>query len=688
MFDSVLVANRGEVAVRVITTLRRLGVRSVAVFSDEDRDARHVREADVALRLGPTPANESYLNIERVLDAVARSGASAVHPGYGFLAENADFVRACDDAGVVFIGPSADSVELMGDKIRAKAAVTAAGVVVVPGRAQAAMDDDELAAAAAEIGYPVLVKPSAGGGGKGMRLVSTAGDLKAAIASSRREARASFGDDTLFVERFVERPRHLEVQILADHHGNAVHLGERECSLQRRHQKVIEEAPSPLLDEATRERLCAAALRVGAVTHYRGVGTVEFIVSQSRPDEFYFMEMNTRLQVEHPVTEMVFGVDLVEQQLRVAAGERLSLTQDDLRCRGHAVEARVYAEDPSRDFVPTGGELLFLREPAAAGVRVDSSLVAGARVGISYDPMVAKVIAHGEDRDQALARLDGALGELVTLGVSTNTTFLRNLLADGDVRRGVLDTDLVARAIQGGAGGEREDGERLARRAAVVAVAHLLALAPRASRYSRFDVPDGWRVGAHASTTLAFVTPEAGAIELRVRGNFAAAQVAVGDDAEPIEVRGLEWAAVSTDVTSLLVDVGGRVTQSLVAARAEGTWLWQDGASTLWRPRGTARGGESHDAHDGEVRSPMPGVVIELNARPGGDVALGDTLVVVEAMKMEYALVAPFAGRVGEVLVTRGEQVVLDQVTVRVAPHTSDAPSTGPPTGSHEEEER
>ena len=688
MFDSVLVANRGEVAVRVVATLRRLGVRSVAVFSDEDRDARHVREADVALRLGATPANESYLNIERVLDAVARSGAQAVHPGYGFLAENADFVRACENAGVVFIGPSADSVELMGDKIRAKAAVVANGVAVVPGRAHAAMDDDDLVAAAAEIGFPVLVKPSAGGGGKGMRLVAAAEDLKGAISSSRREAMASFGDDTLFVERFVERPRHLEVQILADHHGNAVHLGERECSLQRRHQKVIEEAPSPLLDEAARERLCAAALRVGAVTQYRGVGTVEFIVSQSRPDEFYFMEMNTRLQVEHPVTEMVFGVDLVEQQLRVAAGERLSLTQEDLRPRGHAVEARVYAEDPSRDFVPTGGELLFLREPAATGVRVDSSLVAGARVGISYDPMVAKVIAHGENRDQALARLDAALGELVTLGVSTNTTFLRHLLADGDVRRGILDTDLIARAIQRGAGRDAEDGERLALRAAAVAVAHLLALSPRATRYSRFDVPDGWRVGAHASTTLAFLTPGAGEVELRVRGNFAAAQVSLGDDAEPIEVRGLEWAAKAKDVTSLLLSVDGRVTRSLVAARVEGTWLWQDGTGTLWRPRGPVRGGETNDAHDGEIRSPMPGVVIELNARPGSDVAPGDTLVVVEAMKMEYALIAPFAGRVGEVLVARGDQVVLDQVTVRVRRHAGDAPSTRPPTGSHEEEER
>nr|MBW4030899.1 ATP-grasp domain-containing protein [Acidobacteriota bacterium] len=667
MFDTVLVANRGEVAVRVIATLRRLGIRSVAIYSDEDRDARHVRAADVALRVGATPAHESYLNIERVIAAVGRSRAQAVHPGYGFLAENADFVRACEGAGVVFIGPSADSVELMGDKIRAKAAVAAAGVAVVPGRAHAAMDDDELAAAAAEIGYPVLVKPSAGGGGKGMRHVASPEDLRGAIISSRREAAASFGDDTLFVERYVECPRHLEVQVLYDNFANAVHLGERECSLQRRHQKVVEESPSPLLDETSRAALAAAALRVGTVTHYRGVGTVEFIVSATRPDEFFFMEMNTRLQVEHPVTEMVTGIDLVEQQLRVAAGERLSFTQADVHLRGHAIEARLYAEDPSRDFLPTGGDLLWLHEPASAGVRVDSSLVAGSHVGTTYDPMIAKVIAHGEDRAQALARLDAALGEYVTLGVTTNATFLRHLLANDDVRRGALDTDLIARVIDQGAGGEVPDEERLRRRGAVFAVAHLLDLQRRATGPSRFDVLDGWRVGERAATSFTVLTPEAGALDVTVTGDFAGARVALTDRAA-FDVRGLEWREVAADVLELLWSEGGRVTRSLVAFDAERTWICQDGASTVWRTRPPARGDEVGDAHDGQIRSPMPGLVIEVGVDAGADVARGQTLLVVEAMKMEYALVAPFAGEVAEVRVARGDQVELDQVVVRVHP--------------------
>src|ERR1700690_2599848 len=353
MFESVLVANRGEIAVRVIRTLRRLGIRSVAVFSDVDRDARHVLEADEAMYLGAAPARESYLNVERVLDACARSGASAVHPGYGFLSENANFADACVASGVVFIGPPSSAIRLMGDKIQAKIHVAASGVPVVPGRAEAGMTDQALAAAAEEIGFPVLVKPSAGGGGKGMQLVATSVDLADALTSARREAIASFGDDTLFIERFVERPRHIEVQVLADQFGSVVQLGERECSLQRRHQKVVEESPSPLIDDVTRERLAMAALAAARSVDYTGVGTVEFIVPSARPDEFFFMEMNTRLQVEHPVTEMVTGLDLVEQQLRVAAGEHLSYEAVNARPHGHSVEARIYAESPWRGFLPT-----------------------------------------------------------------------------------------------------------------------------------------------------------------------------------------------------------------------------------------------------------------------------------------------------------------------------------------------
>ncbi|MGZ4575869.1 MAG: acetyl-CoA carboxylase biotin carboxylase subunit, partial [Mycobacteriaceae bacterium] len=436
MFSTVLVANRGEIAVRVIRTLRELGIASVAVYSDADAGARHVREADTAVRLGAAAARESYLDIGKVIAATQQTGAQAIHPGYGFLAENAEFARACEDAGLVFIGPPSSAIELMGDKISAKRTVSAAGVPVVPGRNEPGMNEADLVAAAEEVGYPVLVKPSAGGGGKGMRLVHTAADLPEALTSARREAAASFGDDTLFLERFVLRPRHIEVQVLADSHGTVVHLGERECSLQRRHQKIVEEAPSPLLDETTRQRIGAAACDTARACGYAGAGTVEFIVSADAPDEFFFMEMNTRLQVEHPVTELVTGVDLVAEQLRAAAGEKLSFSQSDIRMTGHAIEARVYAEDPARDFLPTGGTALLLREASGPGVRVDSGLLEGAGVGSTYDPMLAKVIAHGPDRATALARLDSALGRTAVLGVGTNVSFLRELLRNEDVQAG------------------------------------------------------------------------------------------------------------------------------------------------------------------------------------------------------------------------------------------------------------
>ncbi|HEX9337965.1 MAG TPA: biotin carboxylase N-terminal domain-containing protein, partial [Pseudonocardiaceae bacterium] len=374
MFDTVLVANRGEIAVRVIDTLRALGIRSVAVHSDPDAGARHVLAADTAVRIGPA---RSYLSIERIIDAARRTGARAVHPGYGFLSENAAFAAACERAGLVFIGPPAAAIEAMGDKIRAKLAVAAAGVPVVPGRTEPGMSDTDLAAAASEIGFPVLLKPSAGGGGKGMRLVSAAAELPEAIASARREAAASFGDDTLMVERFVTRPRHIEIQILADSHGTVLQLGERECSLQRRHQKIVEEAPSPILDEPTRQRMGQAAIDVAKVVGYTGAGTVEFILSADLPGDFFFMEMNTRLQVEHPVTELVTGIDLVEQQIRVAAGERLTVRPGPPA--GHAIEVRLYAEDPARGFLPTGGRVLALHEPTDR-LRVDSALFEGMTV--------------------------------------------------------------------------------------------------------------------------------------------------------------------------------------------------------------------------------------------------------------------------------------------------------------------
>lgn len=457
-FRTVLVANRGEIACRVIGTLRRLGVRSVAVFSDADADARHVREADVAVRLGPAPAAQSYLDVDAVVAAAVATGAEAVHPGYGFLSENPALARACERAGIAFVGPGVDALEAMADKLAAKSIVGARGVPVVPGAGEPGMSDDDLLAAAGAVGFPLLVKPSAGGGGKGMVVVRAEADLPGALASARRVAASSFGDDTLLLERLVEAPRHIEVQVLADTHGTVVHLGERECSLQRRHQKVVEEAPSPLLTPAQRARMGEAACEVARSVGYVGAGTVEFLVPAASPDEFFFIEMNTRLQVEHPVTEMVTGLDLVALQLRVAAGEPLGLAQDDVVLRGHAVEARLYAESPERGFLPATGSVLVYDDggapsgPGASPLRLDSGIGAGTVVGGHYDPMLAKAVAWAETRDEAVERLDGLLARTVVLGVETNTAFLRSLLADDDVRAGRLDTGLIDRLVASGSG--------------------------------------------------------------------------------------------------------------------------------------------------------------------------------------------------------------------------------------------
>ncbi|MDX6353402.1 MAG: acetyl-CoA/propionyl-CoA carboxylase, biotin carboxylase, biotin carboxyl carrier protein, partial [Streptomyces sp.] len=499
MFDTVLVANRGEIAVRVMRTLRELGVRSVAVFTEEDAGARHVREADTAVRV------DSYLSAAESVRAATVAGAQAVHPGYGFLAENAGFARACAEAGLVFIGPPAEAIELMGDKIRAKETVGAAGVPVVPGSSGSGLTDAELAAAAREIGMPVLLKPSAGGGGKGMRLVRDAELLAEEIAAARREARGSFGDDTLLVERWIDRPRHIEIQVLADGHGGVVHLGERECSLQRRHQKVNEESPSVLLDPATRAAMGEAAVQAARSCGYTGAGTVEFIVPGNDPGAYFFMEMNTRLQVEHPVTELVTGLDLVAWQLRVACGERLAFGQEDIALSGHAIEARICAETARRgaervDFLPSAGTVLRLREPSGPGVRVDSGLAPGTEVGTAYDPMLAKVIAYGPDRATALRRLRAALADTVVLGLDTNTGFLRRLLAHPAVVSGELDTGLIDRDAAGlvpeGVPDEVYEAAALLRQR---------ALAPRPDGTGwtdPFSVPSGWRLGGEPAWTV------------------------------------------------------------------------------------------------------------------------------------------------------------------------------------------
>ncbi|GGV32132.1 acetyl/propionyl-CoA carboxylase subuit alpha [Streptomyces longisporoflavus] len=640
MFDTVLVANRGEIAVRVIRTLRALGVRSVAVFSDADADARHVREADTAVRLGPAPASESYLSAERLLEAAARSGAQAVHPGYGFLAENAGFAQACADAGLVFIGPPASAIDLMGDKIRAKETVKAAGVPVVPGSSGSGLTDGQLADAAREIGMPVLLKPSAGGGGKGMRLVRDAALLADEIAAARREARSSFGDDTLLVERWVDRPRHIEIQVLADGHGNVIHLGERECSLQRRHQKIIEEAPSVLLDEATRASMGEAAVQAARSCGYAGAGTVEFIVPGKDPSSYYFMEMNTRLQVEHPVTELITGIDLVEWQLRVAAGEQLPYGQEDIALTGHAIEARVCAEDPARGFLPSGGTVLALREPQGDGVRTDSGLSEGTEVGSLYDPMLSKVIAYGPDRPTALRKLRAALAETVTLGVPTNAGFLRRLLAHPAVVAGDLDTGLVEREAEGLVPAKVPD--EVYEAAAAVRAA---ALEPTGEGWrDPFSVPRGWRMGG---------TPAPLTHHLRVPGHEPVAHVA---GAGP---RTVEPGRVTVHVDGL--------THTFHRAA---DWLGRDGDA--WHvmdhdPVAASLTGAAHSGAD-TLAAPMPGTVTVVKVSTGDHVDRGQSLLVVEAMKMEHVISAPHAGTVSELDVAPGATVAMDQILAVVIP--------------------
>nr|WP_286159675.1 acetyl/propionyl/methylcrotonyl-CoA carboxylase subunit alpha [Actinospica acidiphila] len=671
MFDTVLVANRGEIAVRVERTLRSLGVRSVAVYSDADADARHVREADTAVRIGPAPAAESYLSADRLLEAAARTGARAVHPGYGFLAENAEFARACEAAGLAFIGPPADAIALMGDKIRAKETVKAAGVPVVPGSSGSGLTDAQLVDAAREIGMPVLLKPSAGGGGKGMRLVRDEARLAEEIAAARREARASFGDDTLLVERWIDRPRHIEIQVLADGHGNVVHLGERECSLQRRHQKIVEEAPSVLLDEATRAAMGEAAVQAARSCGYRGAGTVEFIVPGGDPSRYYFMEMNTRLQVEHPVTELVTGLDLVEWQLRVAAGERLPFGQDDVRLTGHAVEARLCAEDPARGFLPSGGTVLRLREPQGDGVRTDSGLTEGTQVGSLYDPMLSKVIAYGPDRATALRKLRAALAGTVTLGVQTNAGFLRRLLAHPAVVSGDLDTGLVEREADSLVGGEVP--------AEVYAAAALLrqaALEPAAASGWRdpFDAADGWRMGGGRAWT---------AHPLRVAGH------------DPVTVRVRATADGGTELLLPGADTplrasagpleGHRFTCALdgvahtFAALPDGSWLGRDGDAWQVRDHDPVAASLTRAGQAGadSLTAPMPGTVTVVKVAVGDEVDAGQSLLVVEAMKMEHVISAPHAGTVTELDVSSGTTVAMDQVLAVIAPVETAEPAEG-----------
>ncbi|MFP3397306.1 acetyl-CoA carboxylase biotin carboxylase subunit [Brevibacterium sp. H602] len=660
MFTTVLIANRGEIALRVIRTCRRLGIRTVAVYSDADAHAAHVKAADTAVHLGPAAASESYLRIDKVIAAAQATGAEAIHPGYGFLSENAEFSAACADAGIVFLGPGADAIRTMGDKITAKQAVSSRGVPLVPGTKDAAMSDEALIAASDDIGFPVLIKPSAGGGGKGMHAVLEPEKLAESLKTARREAASSFGDDTLFLERLVATPRHIEVQIMADAHGNVIHLGERECSLQRRHQKVIEEAPSALLDEATRARIGQAACETAKSVGYVGAGTVEFIVGADRPDEFFFMEMNTRLQVEHPVTEEVTGVDLVELQLLVGTGAPLPLTQDDITLTGHSIEARIYAEDPSRGFLPTGGRALDVVFPQGEGIRVDAGLEAGQTIASDYDPMIAKLIVRADDRAQAIARLDSALAASAVPGIVTNIDFLRTLMSLPEVVAGDLDTSLIdnlseeqlahpagelhaqlaaaAVTVTGGAAGTTLTGP--------VTAAELSANRPTASVWAG---PSAWRTS---------------------RPDFRpTVTLAGGGQSREVDVRA---GAVDVDADGLwhvTLDGIQHTARIFSDARDRSIWVSTDsGIHVFTRP--LADSSLTPGLEGAEVLAPMPGSVVDIKVETGDSVEQGDAIVVVEAMKMEHVLTAPAAGIVNVVAVA-GAQVALDEVLATVVDETA-----------------
>lgn len=666
MFGKVLIANRGEIACRVIRTCRRLGVRTVAVFSDADADALHVRLADEAHRLGPPPAVESYLLAERIVEACRATGAEAVHPGYGFLSERASFARALEEAGVAFVGPPAAAIEAMGDKIESKRLARAAGVSTVPGTLDAVGDPAEALKVAREVGYPVMVKASAGGGGKGMRIAHDDAGLLEGLERARSEARSSFGDDRVFIEKYVVEPRHIEIQVLGDRHGNLVHLGERECSIQRRHQKVVEEAPSPLLDEATRRAMGEQAVALARAVGYHSAGTVEFIVDRDR--DFYFLEMNTRLQVEHPVTELVTGLDLVELMLRVAAGERLPLSQEEVRLDGWAVEARVYAEDPRKGFLPSTGRLVRYEEPAGEGIRVDSGVAEGGEVSMFYDPMIAKLCAHGPDRATAVSRLRDALDAFVIRGPGHNIPFLGAVLANPRFAAGRLSTGFIAEEY-----GERFEGAALgpdrARELAAVAVAMRARGEARAARVSgrlpgwAYRPTAEWWVDLGGETHTAGLAPaaDAGEAAAEVELDGRRLRVELGADWHPgrrlvrarVDGRPLVLQADPV-MEGWLLTHGGAELRALVRTRQAAEYAARTPAKA---PPDTSR----------LVRSPMPGLIVSVGVAAGQEVKAGQDLFVLEAMKMENVLRAERDGLVGEVKVAARDTVATDQVLLSFA---------------------
>ncbi|WP_225768179.1 acetyl/propionyl/methylcrotonyl-CoA carboxylase subunit alpha [Inquilinus sp. Marseille-Q2685] len=643
MFDTLLIANRGEIACRVIRTARRLGLRTVAVHSDADAGARHVAEADLAVRIGPAPARDSYLKIDAILAAAKAAGAQAIHPGYGFLSENAAFAEACAEAGITFVGPPPSAIRAMGGKSEAKALMAAAGVPLVPGYHEADQDPARLAAEAAKIGFPVLIKASAGGGGKGMRVVERAEDFAAQLAGAQREAASSFGNDRVLIERYLARPRHVEIQVFADGHGNCVYLFERDCSIQRRHQKVVEEAPAPGLDPAIRKAMGEAAVAAAKAIGYVGAGTVEFLLDTD--GRFYFMEMNTRLQVEHPVTEAITGLDVVEWQLLVAAGGTLPLGQDDLAINGAAIEVRLYAEDPQAGFLPQTGRLAHLALPEAPPhVRIDSGVRQGDAISIHYDPMIAKLIVWDHDRPAAVRRLARALDQARIAGLATNLDFLRAIARHPAFAAAELDTGFIARhgadLLPPPAPASSED----------IALAALgLVLGRDRDRSSPWALADGWRLNDESVEMLRLTDRDAEipvAVRYRRHGGLS-----IGTPDGPVEAGGT---LVNGELTARL---GDRTARATIVVSDERIAVLRDSADRVFGVIDPlAHAGEEAGAGS-RLTAPMPGRVIAVLVEAGAKVTKGQPLIVLEAMKMEHTVAAPADGTVTSLPFSAGDQV-------------------------------
>ncbi|QEE24155.1 acetyl/propionyl/methylcrotonyl-CoA carboxylase subunit alpha [Rhodanobacter glycinis] len=661
MFERVLIANRGEIACRVIRTCRRLGIRTIAVYSEADRDAQHVRLADEAWPIGGSLPADSYLRIDAILDAAKKSGAQAVHPGYGFLSENTAFSRACQEAGIVFIGPDPASIEAMGSKAAAKHLMAKHDVPLVPGYDGDNQDNAYLAEQAHKTGYPLIIKPSAGGGGKGMQIVRSDAEFPEALETAQRVAKAAFGDASMLLERYIEQPRHIEFQIFGDRHGNVIHLDERECSAQRRYQKVLEETPSPFLTPERRKAMGEAAVAAAKAVNYVGAGTVEFIVGPA--GDFHFMEMNTRLQVEHPVTELTHGVDLVEWQLRIADGEPLPLTQDQVVSHGHAIEVRLYAEDPEQNFLPGSGKLQMLRLPApSAHVRLDGGVVEGDTVTIFYDPMIAKLIVWDEDRPRALQRMREALAQCEIAGPKSNIAFLERLVRHPSVVEGTIDTGYLDRHLDQFVTGHATPAGRTLFAAATAALLHdeTAVQGTATDPHSPWARADGWRIG-HPGKRLIALTHGDERFEIEAHGHAGHYRLRHSE-------RDGDVTGARLDGNQLNARFDGEALRLPMRADARRVLL-HDADGRRWRfDRAAAYAWESKDAAGGnQVVAPMPGRIVLVKAKPGDAVEEGQELLVMEAMKMELALKAPRAGTIESVSATQGEFVEADAVLVRFA---------------------